>query len=211
MPLPAPDAPVSAGPLGSGPRGRSAGSTRRDPLPLLAAATVLLVLRIALGILQPAPPAARGPGTAHAPGFQVRGSTSMTGDLVRWRTLAGGLTEARATGRPLLYDFTAEWCPPCRLLQREVFADPGAAAQLERGFVPVRVLDRQREEGHNAAWVDSLQTHYGVNAFPTLIADRADGTGEPVRLEGYMGRDLTLQRLATAAATLGGDPGSRGR
>jgi thiol:disulfide interchange protein DsbD len=175
MPPPATDLPGGVPP-------HRAGSPRRDPVLLLAIAALLLALRVALGFhearQQPAPPADAPSGA----------------DAVQWRTLEAGLAEARATSRPILYDFTAEWCPPCRLLQRQVFADPQAAAEIEIRFVPVRVLDRQREEGRNAGWVDSLQALYRVNSFPTLIVAGVDGR-ESRRIEGFMGRDATLGQL----------------
>jgi len=183
MPPPA----VSPPPATAGRPRRRPGSTRRDPLALLVLAGLLLVLRVGLGI-QEAGQARPAAGAAPV-------------DHVRWRTLEEGLAEARATGRPILYDFTADWCPPCRLMQREIFADPRAAADLEQGFVPVRVLDRLREESRNAAWVDSLQKRYQVTAFPTLVVAPADGR-EPVRIEGYLGRDFTLRRIESAARHL---------
>jgi thiol:disulfide interchange protein len=157
------------------------GSTRHDPFVLLVIAVLLLALRVAFGIQE-----ARLAPAAVKPGAPM--------DRMHWRAPEAGLAEARATGKPLLYDFTADWCPPCRLMQREIFADPQAAAELNRRFVPVQVLDRTREEGRNAAWVDSLQTHFHVSAFPTLVIMRADG-GTPVPIEGYLGRDFTLDRI----------------
>jgi thiol:disulfide interchange protein len=196
MPPPAADAPQSGPP----PRARS---PRRDPVLLLIVAAVLLALRVAL-ILREAPAQGTpGAGTLSGP------------EVVRWRTLEAGLAEARASGRPVLYDFTADWCPPCRLMQREVFADPRAAALLERRFVPVRVLDRQREEGRNAAWVDSLQSRYRVSSFPTLVVTGPGGAGEARRVEGFVGREATLLQLGAGGGgvqwqwTSGAPPDSR--
>jgi thiol:disulfide interchange protein len=172
------------------PTGRPAGSTRRDPLLLLIVAALLLILRVVLGFRET-------PSQAVPPAGPLSGA-----DAVQWRTLEVGVAEARASGRPVLYDFTAEWCPPCRLMQRQVFSDPQAAAALESRFVPVRVLDRQREEGHNARWVDSLQARYRVNAFPTLIVTDAGGAGETRRVEGFMGREATLGQLGAGGVSL---------
>ncbi|HVP14573.1 MAG TPA: thioredoxin family protein [Terriglobales bacterium] len=169
------------------PRART-GSTRRDPAILLAVTIVLLALRVALHVqenrAQPAVP-----------------PSAAVSDKVQWRSLESGVAEARTTGKPILYDFTADWCAPCRLMQREIFADAAAAADLERRFVPIRVLDRAREDGRNPSWVDSLQARYRVGAFPTLVVAQPYA-GAPVIIEGYLGRDYTLDRIEDARRSL---------
>ena len=83
-------------------------------------------------------------------------------DLVRWTTPQEGLTLARATGKPLLLDFTADWCQPCHVLDAQVFRDPAIAREINERFIPVRVVDRQQEEGRNTPEVEALQRKYGV-------------------------------------------------
>ena len=159
---------------GGGPQG----STRRPPTPLLAAALLLLAARVAIGLYE----------QRHPP-------PSL--ELVHWRPPGTAVAEARAQGKPMLYDFTADWCAPCQAMKREVFADRAAAEQIDRMFVPVRILDRIREEGRNPAFVDSLQRRFGVNSFPTLVVVPASG-GDSIVLVGYPGKGPTLQRLLQA-------------
>lgn len=155
-----------------------AGSARHLPRWLLIVAGALLVARIGTGVWE----------QAHPPVYEER---------IRWRALPAAVEEARRTRKPILYDFTADWCPPCRQMQSDLFSDPEAAAQISASFVPVRVLDRQREEGRNAAWVDSLQRHYQVTGFPTLVVARLEG-GEPTVITGYPGKTQTMQQLSRA-------------
>jgi hypothetical protein len=110
---------------------------------------------------------------------------SHTG-LVKWQTLEHAPEAARTSGKHLLYEFGAAWCGPCKLLDRE-WADPGVAAKVNDRFVAARVVDRQREDGHNPPNIDELQRRYEITAFPALIAATPDGRLIG-KLEGYAGR-----------------------
>ncbi len=108
--------------------------------------------------------------------------------LVRWVSLEKAAAMSKASGKPILYDFTAEWCPPCHRLDAEGWGDRELAAILNDGFVPVRIMDRSREDGRNPPLVDELERRYSVEAFPTLIVASPDG--QPIgREEGWGGRD----------------------
>jgi thioredoxin-related protein len=69
-----------------------------------------------------------------------------------------------------------------------VFGDPALANEINTRFVPVRIIDRQREEGRNSPNVEALQRQYGVKSFPTVIFAAPDGS-ERGRMEGYGGRE----------------------
>ncbi|MFE2427420.1 thioredoxin [Streptomyces sp. NPDC059373] len=83
---------------------------------------------------------------------------------------------------PVLVEFTADWCPPCRQIA-PVLAE---VAREEEGRLKVVVLD-----------VDTnpvTQSAYGVLSMPTLMVFRA---GEPVKsMVGARAKRRLMQELA---------------
>jgi thiol:disulfide interchange protein len=166
--------------------------TRRTPSALLALAALLLVARVVVGVMDARHPREKA-------------------DLVAWQPIAEAGSRAAQTGRPVLYEFSAAWCEPCRIMKREVLADPDAAAEISRSFVPVQVVDRQREDGHNPPDVQALEDRYHIDGFPMIVVV-APGI-EPQTLNGYPGADETRRWLqgAVMRAHVGGarlQPGS---
>src|SRR5215470_8698960 len=66
-------------------------------------------------------------------------------DLVRWVDVDRAAALAAATHKPILYEFSADWCRPCRQLEDEVFRDQRLAAMINQRFIPVRLVDTQSE------------------------------------------------------------------
>lgn len=160
------------------------GSTRARPRLLLLVAAALLAARVGTGVWEERHP------PAHA-------------ERVKWRALAAAIDESRLTRRPLLLDFTAEWCGPCKRMQSELFSDERSAQFIETHYVPVRVVDRAREDGRNSAEVDSLQQRFGVQSFPTLVAVWPD-SGSHETSAGYGGVQPAMHWLGQASARLRG-------
>jgi thiol-disulfide isomerase/thioredoxin len=111
-------------------------------------------------------------------------------DLVSWREPKEALDLAKKSGKPILYDFTAEWCGPCHALTDQVFNDKETSKLINQSFIPVRVLDRQREEGANPIEVESLQKKYHLEGFPTIVITKPDVIDVKKQV-GYAGKDGT--------------------
>lgn len=124
--------------------------------------------------------------------------------LVKWEPLASSAARAAATGRPVLYDFTAAWCAPCKFVDRDWGTDE-VADQVNGAFVPVRIVDRVREDGENPPEISELQRRYEVSGFPTLVVAAPDGR-LIAKHEGYRGREYLLRFLRDPAAAAAESP-----
>jgi len=122
-------------------------------------------------------------------------------DLVKWRSIAAGEAEAKKTGKPALYFFTAGWCGPCHSLEQEVFSKKDVAAQIAKDFVPIVVRDQMRETGRNTPEMEKLADRYGLRGFPTLIVSRP-GTNRGVAMEGWDGPQAAVAFLKGARQKL---------
>ncbi|HEY1250969.1 MAG TPA: thioredoxin domain-containing protein [Thermoanaerobaculia bacterium] len=145
---------------------------------LLWALAAAAVFRIATGILDR--PSHAGEG----------------GGMVGWQPRERAAAIALVSRKPILYDFSAAWCGPCKLLDKD-WEDPTIAETVNDGFVPARVIDRQREDGKNPADIDALQQRFEVSGFPTLVAASPDGR-LIAKIEGYRGRAALVEFLKEA-------------
>jgi thiol:disulfide interchange protein DsbD len=98
-------------------------------------------------------------------------------------------TRAESEKRPLLVDFTAEWCGACNELSRITFADPKVMSEASR-FVAVKV-DATHDDDPS---IDVLKDRYRVVGLPTVIILGSDGR-ERTRFTDFVPPDRFLDAI----------------
>jgi protein disulfide-isomerase len=106
---------------------------------------------------------------------------------IAWRTdFDAALGEARTGGKPVLLDFTAGWCPPCRVMKHEVWPDAQVRTLANENYVPV-LIDVDRAEHR------SILQRYGVSGIPSILV--VDGEGTVLRKSGFLSRAQMVRFL----------------
>ena len=111
---------------------------------------------------------------------------------VRWDKYdAKVLAAARAANKPVLIDFYADWCLPCKELDEKTFSDPAIAAELNR-FVRVKADLTAPDD----ATTKRLTRQYAILGVPTLIFLDAKGQELPdLRVTGFEPPEKLAARL----------------
>ena len=105
---------------------------------------------------------------AHTAWQTQRGEAALKATRLAFLPLDQALALAKAQGKPVLVDFSAIWCPTCRVLHAEVFTNDEVKLAIAAGYVLSRV-DYESPEAR------AFMQRYDVQRFPSLIVLSAEG------------------------------------
>lgn len=126
---------------------------------------------------------------------------------IQWRS-PEQITEAERHGNKLFfYDFAAEWCDPCIQMNKTAFQSKDVVAILNEEFIPIKVVDRKREDGKNNPRTQSLEDQFNVEAFPTIVVTVPNGS----KISDHLGAAGTqaMKKYLTDAVTVASYSGGK--
>ncbi len=126
-------------------------------------------------------------------GTVLIGNQAFKGPSVIWHPYSDQLlAESAEKNKPVIIDFYAIWCAPCRKLDQITFHHPDIVKLSQDDFVMVKI-DLTKQEGQD---YDRLLSDYNVKGVPTVVfLDKLGKERVDLRLVDFLSPDDFLNRM----------------
>jgi thiol:disulfide interchange protein DsbD len=142
---------------------------------------VLLLIGAASGSKDPLQPLDRISTTNAAGTSSVAAEKSAFLRVKTTADLERALTDARAAGKPVMFDFYADWCVSCKEMEKDTFPDPAVRAALSNAVL------LQADVTANDAQDRELLNRFNILGPPSIVFFTASGQeNADSRVVGFM-------------------------
>ena len=99
-------------------------------------------------------------------GSEVEASSEAAKELFSIAEFEAAKKAAESSGKLLVVDFKADWCGPCKMMDKTTWKDPSLIELIEEKAVPIQVDVDKRPD---------LASKYGIEMLPTIMLIDAEG------------------------------------
>ncbi|MDY6792494.1 MAG: thioredoxin family protein [Thermodesulfobacteriota bacterium] len=112
---------------------------------------------------------------------------------IKWYSHDEGVANGYSEGKKIYINFHADWCGPCKYMEKKTFTNPAVIAYLNEHFISIKV-DTEKET--------KISYKYGVTAIPDnwFLFKNGDRIG---RRKGYIPPDIFIKILKAIQEDMG--------